>query len=339
KNTIPAIGVHNYFNTEDWADPSLQSYSGIDHKAPVGLFLGIPYRIPEFFYQHNITIGAFVCEFDRIPEHWVYICNRLDLVLVPSKFCRDAFANSGVKSPLLVVPHGLEPAYRPYSKKKRGDKLVFYNTFYSTSLNHRKSLEELVCGFLRAFEGRSDVVLRLRTDHSPALMNCQKSYDFGGLIDHDLLTATTSTENYARIFSEVHCTVHPSKSEGFGLVPFQSIACETPVIAPYSTGMADYLNESNSLQLRTGKPIPGSEPDSVGNYFSVDEDHLVEQLRYMAANWEDEYCKVKGIAERFRISNSWPNALSDLVRLVEGLVRCNGAEEAQRQYLSNFMGD
>jgi glycosyltransferase involved in cell wall biosynthesis len=334
KKQIDPVSVHNYFNFDGWSDPSLQTHHGIDRRAPIGFFLGLPSQVPEFFYKHEITIGAFVCESDRIVEHWVYVCNRLDLVVVPSTFCRNAFLASGVKTPILVVPHGLEAEYQPNGIKQRKHRLVFYNTFYSTSLCHRKSLDELVRCFLKAFDGRTDVVLRLRTDNSTALAKCRETYPFGDLIELDLMTSSLPITEYAQIFSEVHCTVHPSKGEGFGLVPFQSIACETPVIAPHSTGMADYLDNTNSVALKTGKRVAGEgQGNAVGTYLSIDEDHLVDQLRYMADNWEVEYEKVMGVSANFRETYSWPNALSGLTGLVCGLLGEETAEMRQRRLL------
>ena len=324
------ICLHNYFQTFGWADPGLLPYQGIDRQAPIGLFLGLPTQVPEFFFKHEFRIGCFVCESTLIPEAWVYFCNRMDLIVVPSNFCASAFKASGVTAPIMVVPHGLEPEFKPYADKQRGDKLVFFNTFYSTSLCHRKSLVELVRSFQRAFEGRRDVILRLRTDQSDALENCRQKYPFGDLVELDLMSDSLPLEDYARIFSEVHCTVHPSKGEGFGLVPFQSIACETPVLAPHATGMADYLDVNNSLNIKTGEPVAGEGVgNAVGTYYSIDEDHLVEQLRYMADNWEAEYQKVRQVSSGFRQRYSWTAALAGFAQTVDALLALNSIAERQ----------
>ena len=62
------------------------------------------------------------------------------------------------------------------------------------------------------------------------------------------------------IFSRMNCTVHPSRGEGFGLVPLQSLACETPVIAPAVTGMTEYLTPDRAICLPPGPPTPAHHP-------------------------------------------------------------------------------
>ncbi|KAA3630004.1 MAG: glycosyltransferase family 1 protein [Proteobacteria bacterium] len=332
------VSIHNYL-PGDWAEPDLKKHHGIDPAAPVGYFIGLPAEVPGSLFEHPVSIGGFVCETDRILDDWVAVCNRLDLVTVPSRWARQAFIESGVTTPIMVVPHGLEPEYRPYQDKVREDRFVFYNTFHSASFCARKGLNELVRSFLRAFDGRDDVVLRLRTDESTDLVQCRKRYDFGRLIEHDPINIALTTRNYARIFSRVHCTVHPSRGEGFGLVPFQSIACETPVIAPHATGMADYLDDSNSVALRTAGRVSGEGVgNAVGTYFRIDEDDLVEKLRYMESHWESEYDKVRAAAPAFRERFAWPNALADFCALIEQIVETNDPGITLARLGSRFRG-
>ncbi|MGA8262241.1 MAG: hypothetical protein WB783_18705 [Arenicellales bacterium] len=130
-----------------WIEPDLQKYSGLDLQAPVAIFYGVPVDVPEFVYGHPVKIGGFVCETDLIDANWVTICNRFDLIIVPSRWCRDTFARSGVTTPITIIPHGLEPEYQPNGIRTPPEPFTFYNTFYATSFCSRKSLEELVRAF------------------------------------------------------------------------------------------------------------------------------------------------------------------------------------------------
>ena len=212
-------------------DTGLERFSHVDNDAPVGIFYGFPNEIPEAFQRHPFRVGGFVCKTDRIDASWVDTCNTLDLVVVPSTFCRRAFGDSGVQTPTMVVPHGLEPEYQPTRPKHRTTPLVFYNTFYESSLLPRKSVDELIGCFLEAF-GRTGerAVLNLRTELSHQLVDVRKRHDFGEAVRLRPMEHL-DTASFAALYSEVHCAVHPSKGEGFGLVPLQPIACETPVIA------------------------------------------------------------------------------------------------------------
>jgi glycosyltransferase involved in cell wall biosynthesis len=325
------------YNGGAYFDHSLIEHAAVDRSAPVGIFYGFPHDVPEPFYEHPFRIGGFVCETDRIAESWVEVCNTLDLVIVPSTYCRRAFLDSGVEVPVMVVPHGLEPEYRPTRVKERAEPLVFFNVFYEGSLLERKNAEELVRCFLEAFGSTGDrCVLRLRTGVSKALVDIRLKYDFGKAILLDVPDGR-DTAGFAGIYSEVHCTVHPSRGEGFGLIPFQSIACETPVIAPGVTGMADYLNDGNAMCLRTAGRTPGIEGgNQAGTYFLIDEAHLVELLRHAHDRWEDEYRKVRAIAPEFRRRHSWDAALSEFLAVIEEILASDDLDRTRRSLLDRY---
>ena len=319
---LPEIALHGYTG-RPFFDARLDNAAGLDREAPIGIFFGVPDFVGDSVFRHPTRIGGFVCETSRIPQTWADVCNRFDLILVPSQYCRGTFLDSGVRVPILVVPHGLEPSYHPLGPKRRRDPLIFYNSA-NAHIPGRKSLEELLRCFQRAFQGRRDVRLRLRAERTSSMRRYLIRYSIGP--DDPLIRLEEprqlATEEFAAVYSEVHCTVHPSKGEGFGLIPFQSIACETPVIAPRSTGMAEYLDASNAMLLRT-KGICET-PDvyyEEGTYPAVDEDHLVELLRHAERNWEAEYAKVQRVGPAFRERYRWDKVLAEIVALIVDLSR------------------
>jgi len=333
---LNGVALHSY-NGGLFFDTSLAGHAAVDRAAPVGFFYGFPHEIPEEFYEHPFRIGGFVCETDRIASSWVEACNTLNLVIVPSEFCRRAFLDSGVTVPVIVVPHGLEPEYRPMAKARRSKPLVFYNIFSAGSLLERKNAEELIRCFLEAFgPSGEDCVLRLRTDLSLGLVDIRQRYDFGRAILLDF-PDRRDTASFARIYSEVHCTVHPSRGEGFGLVPFQSIACETPVIAPAVTGMADYLNDENAMCLRTsGRTAGVLGGNQAGTYFTIDEAHLVELLHHAHTNWEEEYRKVRTAGPELRARYAWDVVLSELIEVIEEVLDSKNLDDMRRSLDDRF---
>jgi glycosyltransferase involved in cell wall biosynthesis len=244
-------------------------------------------------------------------------CNRFDLVVVPSTYCRWAFLESGVSVPVMVVPHGVGSAFRPRHELVRRTPLIFYNTFHATSVFERKGVDELVSAFLEAFgrDGR-DAVLRLRTQVTREMFDLAGRHDFGEAITVMPLE-DLDVDSYAALFGLVHCTVHPSRGEGFGLVPLQSIACGTPVIATGATGMDDYLSDSNAIRVRTAGRVAGhSVGNAAGAYHRIDQDHLVGSLQEMHTNWEHHYARTRRAAVGVRERYAWPAVLDSLARVV-----------------------
>ncbi len=324
---IDGFACHSY-NGEPFFSPDLENYNFLNKAAPVGFFYGFPDAVPDFFFDHELTVGGFVCETTAIPQQWVAVCNRFDLIIVPSQFCKRVFQASGVSSPIKVVHHGLEADYYPMSDKHRQTPLIFYSTF-SESFPERKGCEELIRSFKRAFADSKQAQLRLRVQQNSKLLHYLNKYDAHDLILLDN-SNNLSTVEFAKIYSEVHCTVFPSKGEGFGLIPFQSIACDTPVIAPYSTGMTEYLNKNNAMLLKTkGETIDANVYYKSGSYYSIDEAHLVELLHHTVDNWKAEYQAVRRVSGDFRQRFCWHNVLQDFQRLISRLINSNNISEKQ----------
>jgi len=323
---VPGFGFHDYAGNGSGPGPAYADYEAVNPDAPVAVYYGFPNHLPpEVRSAHRTLIGAYFCETDRIPNDWVERCNEHDLVIVPSRYCRDVFTECGVSAPIVVVPHGVEPEYKPAAPRQRHDPFVFYNTFAAESFAHRKGAEELVRSFLRAFDGRDDVVLRLRTEDSAVMQDLARRYDFGRLIRVEP-PRPLDTAEFAALYHDADCTVHPSVAEGFGLIPFQSIACGTPVIAPAATGMADYLSDDNAMVLRTAGTQPGiGFAGQSGDFRAIDEDHLVELLRYAVDNWEAELAKVQRASTELRARYRWETVLDPLVELLNQTAKSKGS--------------
>ena len=102
------------------------------------------------------------------------------------------------------------------------------------------------------------------------------------------------------------------------MVPLQSIACETPVIATRASGMLEYLSEDNAILLSTSGSVSGIRAgNQSGHYFAINEDHLIKLLQHVCEHWEDEYAKVQAAAPLIRQRFSWPVVLAPLVDVVK----------------------
>lgn len=322
------LSVCNYVGGEI-DDPVLARHAGLSFRAPVGVFHGLPHHAPDGFFEHVIRIGLFVCETDRVLPEWVRVCNRLHLIVVPSRFCRLSFLRSGVTTPIMVVPHGVHPEHAPRPGRRPDDRFVFYNAFRRQAAD-RKGYPELLRCFQAAFQGRDDVVLRLRAGNPDWLPNYPGWPDYGGLVEFDEDYDLTMDEA-AAVYSEVHCTVHPSKGEGFGLMPLESMACETPVIVPAHTGLADYVDEGNAVVLPDGDIIKARRTEiQCGRWFAVDEAALVDQLVYVFEHWETERDKLAAVAGGLRERYAWSEVLKPFIEIVEAALDCGDAWEFSR---------
>ena len=309
---LGAKRIYGSSNTE-FADPMLGVHTGHDPHAEIGLFIGPTTYAPQYLKHHRMRIAALVCETTAISRAWVEICNDCDLVIVPSQFCKAAFRSSGVTTQIRIVNHGLEPEFTPHEDvRQREDVFEFFNTFGVYAPPQRKGCEELIRAFMSAFRDRDDTSLRLRTHLRGPVMEYVKRYSCGEKVLLEPLEFVRRTE-YAKLLCSAHCVVCPSRGEGFGLVPFHAIACETPVIAPMASGMTEYLSRDWATAVKTRGLSKGPSWDNQpGRYFNIDEDHLSQQMIHLRDNWA---LKKRAVAERgesFRKKFAWPRVLTPL---------------------------
>jgi len=308
-------------NGNPYFDSQLNLYDAANRQAPVAIYWGTPETTPKHLFEHTFTIGGFICETDAIPTRWVGICNRYDLLVVPSHFCRDVYRAHGVTVPMMVVHHGLESEYRPYKIKQRSQPFVFYQPA-SPHFGRRKGIPELVRCYKRAFPDRSDVLLRIRTSQPELAIEAAQPFNgLDALPPIELLDAhTDSTAEFAAAYGDAHCTVHPTRGEGFGLIPFQSIACETPVIAPKHTGLSEYLNNDNAWLLKSQIPMI-RDPGAADRFLRlIDEDHLIQLLQQAESQWEAKYESLRLLSKSFRKQYSWTQVLGQFCQVINQLV-------------------
>ncbi len=312
------VSLHDYRNESYAPIPGFEDRSFVNPEAKIGIFHGVVHddllRVME---RHSYRIGCLVCEANIIPPSDIKICNQcFDLVVVPSSFCEQVFRKSGLNVQTLIVPHGITPAFQPTTDEP-DEVFTFYNV-YSQMRPFRKSEAELIQSFVSAFALDPGYRLKLRTSWSPRLEQLLESNQAMDVV-HVLPDALPEAQ-YVRAFSQAHATVHPSKAEGFGMIPLQSLACETPVIAPAVTGLADYLNDDNAMLLRTSGMVRALHDVAApigGQYHAIDTGHLIECLIGMATNWYHEKQKVKEIAAGIRDRYSWERVAEPLINIID----------------------
>ncbi len=312
------VSFHDYRHRVHTAVPGFEDRSFIYPKAKIAIFHGVVQKaLPEVMAGHQFRIGCLVCDADKIPVSEIELCHQsFDLVVIPSKFCQRVFESSGLKTQTLVIPHGITTAFTATANDCE-DSFTFYNV-YSQMRPFRKSEDELINAFVKAFSLDPGYQLILRTEYTKSLadkINKAQAMQVITVIEDELPEA-----EYVRSFSQAHALVHPSKAEGFGMIPLQALACETPVIATGVTGLADYLNKDNAMILRTSGMVACKHDvgESIGGqYHAIDEEHLVNCLIEMADNWKQEKQKASQAAASIRENYSWQQVAKPLIAAIE----------------------
>jgi glycosyltransferase involved in cell wall biosynthesis len=188
-------------------------------------------------------VGLLVYEADRMPPSWVEPIRReLDLLLLPSEFCRQGAVRAGVPSHLIrLLPFGVDPrVFFPAEARPRG---LF--TFLTVGApHHRKGLRELLKAYRIGFAAADGVRLVLKTTYDPGarprrfrweLEDLATEVENAGLDAGDapqtvIRTGTLSDEELAAVYREAHVYVQCSYGEGFGLAALEAAASGCAII-------------------------------------------------------------------------------------------------------------
>lgn len=211
------------------------------------------------------NVGYTAWETTRIPAHWNSLLHEMDAVMVPSQMNREAFAQSGVRTPLYVIPHIARSFWNEFSEQERSE------TYRSHGLDQnrltlltigtcqpRRNLEQLIRAFCAAFTATSPVQLLVKSSHfteTQAIPYARIPTDAqiqswlrecgGDQPNAPLIRWVARDDLTPRQLDAFHniadCYVSFSHGEGWGLGAFDAAANGVPVVMPAWGGHRDYL--------------------------------------------------------------------------------------------------
>lgn len=246
-------------------------------------------------------------EESEIPAAMARRFNRdLDLILTTSRFVSRALERSGVDIPCPVVGNGADhrpfpapmesPEAAPPGQQKRNRILHI-----STGLT-RKAVDVLIPAFVRAFAGREDVELYIKTSPNPHnIIQSLRDDATSGIddppsiiIDDRDLTAGQISSLY-RVSDAV---VLVSRGEGFGLPLAEAMMAGVPVIAARHGGQADFCTDDTAWLVDSRPARSRSHVASdYGLWEDPDPDSLVAAMRSMIDHPDQARAKA-GLAQR-----------------------------------------
>lgn len=203
----------------------------------IGIVFSYPHALKALETKHRVLFSMF--ESTKIPSEWVQYLKLADQIYVPSKFCQDAFADRGFKSE--IIPLGIDHRRFYYEKTEKNDVFTFlmYNAF-----DQRKGWDIVFKAFTDEFQQDTNVKLILKTIKNNIPLVFPKS-QYPNL---EIIKGELSPDELRHLIQKSHCFVFPSRGEGFGYTPLESLACGTPAIVPNAHGIAQYFNDKYFIE-------------------------------------------------------------------------------------------
>jgi len=209
-----------------------------------------------------LHVGRTMCETDRIPLHWVPLCNSMDQIWVPSEFNVQTFAQSGVERHKLVkIPEAVDTdLFRPDVEPLgiEGARGFTFLSIFEWGL--RKGWDVLLRAFVEEFGAADDVSLVFKTGaaggRSLDEVRAQAAdalRDAGGprqlpanVVFH---YSTLSAAEMPRLYRAADAFALPSRGEGWGRPLQEAMLMGLPTIATRWSGHLEFMNDENSWLL------------------------------------------------------------------------------------------
>lgn len=287
-------------------------------------------RTYVYLPKTSYTVGFLVYEFSILPDSWVNRINkRLDLVIVPSNFCKNNFIQSGVdKKKIKVLRYGFNPQYYfPRTKAINTGRF----TFVSFANPHRREgIELLLESFCKAFTKKDPVQLILKLTYTPKGKIKQFEYtDIQGLCNSyitkphtpciKVIDTALTEKQVGDLYRSADCYVSLSRAEAFGMCFLEALACGLPVAAVNRGGQSDYLNTGNTFFIKHSLvKAHGEEYEKMKNPGLLalpDIDDAVRIFRYIFNNQKEALRKAQSFKPKLKYY-LWKIIAKDFLRLI-----------------------
>lgn len=235
--------------------------STLDRKFDVSFQIQLPNEWDVSLANANVGITAAV-EASFCSKEWIDACNRMNCVVVPSKFCENVFRNTGtVNVPILVVPESFTPEILKSDAKFEIDLETNFNFLLFGTLtgnnphNDRKNLFFAIKWLCEEFANDPDVGIILKTNVGRGTrMDWQNVENMirktvsevrkGAFPRVHIIHGTLSPDEVAGLYThqKIKALVAPTRGEGFGLPILEAAASGLPVAATEYSGHMDFMS-------------------------------------------------------------------------------------------------
>jgi len=266
-------------------------------------------------------IGVDTADGDRITGLAVSITNYCDAMVVPSNWARDAYVDSGVRTPVYVVPHGVGREYfeKSVEFKHFGDLLALkrsrgykYLLFYCWHSEWRKGFDLVLDVYDRIRRERKDIVLicKLMTEHGVYQPVVKQR---GGIIVAGWLKEDQKIELYDL------CDVYLlfTRGGGFELNGLEALARGEVVVAADKGSWTDYMPKWSLVKSHYCECPLKDNPIHAGRGVEIDVNIAAKKVLDVIDDLDEHKAKVREHVEKnIKPAYGWDNVgkmLADVV--------------------------
>ena len=270
--------------------------------------------------KSRIKIAYTMLESSAVPSFWVNILNKYyDIVVVPDPWLVSVYKNSGVKTPIFVLPLGImvEDFLNTPIKQQANKPFTFGMTagFWS-----RKNHIKLINAFAKKYKNNNDFKLKIHGRFGPFGNNVKSVFDSHEMQNAEFSSGPVSNQDYLNWFKDIDCYVYPSQGEGFSITPRESLALGIPCILSNNSVHKTIIDTGFVTSLPANNKIPALyevfNNQQFGVFCDCTEEDLVDKMDYVYNNYDT--CLSKANEGREWVKQYlWPNLKEKYLSLIK----------------------
>lgn len=241
------------------------------HGQQIGLCYHYPYHLEKMQTPYKILYTMF--ESTKMPDDWGKYLKMANEVIVPSQFCADVMLEQfDIKA--TVIPHGYNADVFTHQKRTKDRPFTF---LHYDAFKYRKGWDIVFKAFTSEFKPDEPVKLILKT-------TLPKTLPFHMYPNIEVIKKVQSRGEMLEMMQRSDCFVYPSRGEGYGLPPLETLATGMDVITVNKHGIAQYFDDEYFIEVEAGESKakydnPAFNGMDLGNYAEVDPVRLAEAMR------------------------------------------------------------
>ena len=263
----------------------------------------------DYSYDGDYVIGFTYWETTRLPADWVVSMNKCDEVWTASSWAKQCFIDSGVEVPIYSFDLGVD-VHTFYPKKVKHDK--DFTFLHIGSPSTRKNTQLVVDAFFRLFAGNDKYKLILKSNGAPDARHIINDTHYGSLYDVEqiqIIDHYLEESELAELINSIDCFLYPTRGEGWGMSPFQAIACGIPTICTNETACKEFAY----LSVPLGASMTNTNQHGIycnGEWADPKIDDLCDKMMYVVNNYDEVLSKTMDSSIFLRDNYSWESVVS-----------------------------
>jgi len=279
-------------------------------------------KVARIRQKMHALIGIDVADSDRISEYAVRLTEHADAIILPSNFAKKAYTESGVKTDVHVIPHGVDPEWidMPSQKPARFKHLADLKKRRNLKIVHawiphspyRKGLDILLKTYARILEEYNNALLVIKTFWGVGYFletiekmpkpttheNTEKTYyqithSLKGYVDKGWLNESEKME----LFDLCDLFILSSRGGGFEHPALEALARGIPIIAARGASWEDYLPPWSLVESHESGKVFLDNPIHVGKGVEMNIEEAAKKAVEILENNKEYKAKAKEHAQ------------------------------------------